>query len=132
MSENEIQEHDPIQCTCYECLDNEGYGLQQAVLVEVRGNGMTQITCPRCFGYGHLVADDAVIVASWTDSDGMATVIHADCPRCNGRGQIVDPQEEREAKFLREQEAQFVKRGYSPERAAELATWELHVRSGGD
>ena len=40
--------------------------------------------------------------------------------------------EQREARFIEEHTASLIKQGYSPERAAELATWELHVRSGGD
>ena len=31
MSEDDIAEHDPLGCMCYDCLHNAGYGLQQAV-----------------------------------------------------------------------------------------------------
>ena len=29
MSEDDIAEHDPLQCTCFDCLRGAGYGLQQ-------------------------------------------------------------------------------------------------------
>ena len=28
MSEDDIAEHDPLQCTCFDCLRDAGYGLQ--------------------------------------------------------------------------------------------------------
>ena len=31
MNEDDIAEHDPLQCTCFDCLHDAGYGLQQAV-----------------------------------------------------------------------------------------------------
>ena len=29
MSEDDIAEHDPLQCTCVDCLHDAGYGLKQ-------------------------------------------------------------------------------------------------------
>lgn len=82
------------------------------------------VTCPVCFGSG-----DGEVLSSGMDTEGVPFAVKARCVGCNGKGRVVS---EREARIMAEQFTRFRKQGYSRDRAAELATWELHVRMGGD
>ena len=46
MSEDDIAEHDPLQCTCFDCLRGAGYGWY------TQGKARRATDCLRGAGYG--------------------------------------------------------------------------------
>ena len=63
MSEDDIAEHDPLQCTCFDCLRGAGYGLQQEDETQQRESaGGDSVMGLTVFSFGGGVQSTAALV----------------------------------------------------------------------